>query len=150
MAVLQHQPQAMELLLIKATNLTLTDLRGRREVHTITEEPQGLVATLGRVTPRTVRLAMAGVIGLGLLLSAESGLVGPLAVSVALALGLHTIGELDPDDTEITHEIDEPGMTAREVERWWVLNDEHERLKSELAEKESKKAERRAKSGGSP
>ena len=73
-----------------------------------------------------------------------------IAASVALALGLHTIGELDPDDTEITHEIDEPGMTAREVEEWWVLNDEHERLKSEMADKEAKAAERRARSGGGP
>lgn len=141
----------MELLLIKSTNLTLTDLRGRREVHTLTEEPQGLVAALGRVTPTTARLAMAGVIGLGLLLSVETGLVGPLAASVALALGLHTIGEMDADETEIRHEIEEPGMTAREVEEFWVLNDEHERLKKEMAEAEAKKAERRAKSqGGSP
>lgn len=140
----------MELLLIKSTNLTLTDFRGRREVHTITEEPRGLMAALGSVTPRTARLAMAGCVALGVLISVETALVGPLVASIGLALALHTIGEMNADETEIIHEIDEPGMTAREVESWWVLHDEHERVKKEMAEKEQKRAERKAKSGGSP
>jgi len=136
----------METILLKTTNLTLADLRGEREVHRIEEEPDGVMVALGRVTPREARLAMAGAIGLGLLLSVETGLVGPLVASVAVAVGLHAVGELDAEATETVHEIHKPGMTAREVEEFWILNDEVEAEKKRQAEKESQKAKQTAKS----
>lgn len=139
---------AMETLLVKDAGYALREIRGEREVHRITEEPAGLVATLGRVTPRTARLATVGVVGLGLLLTAESGLVGPLVASVLLGVVLHRVGEFDAEATETVHEVERPGMTEREVHQRWVLHDEHEQMKKDRAEKERKKAERKAKSKG--
>lgn len=130
----------METILLKTTNLTLEDLRGKREVHHIEKEPRGMMAALGRVTPRSARLAMAGVVGLGALLTVETGLMGALAASIALALGLHMVGELDVGDSTTRHEIHTEGLSAKEVEKYWILNDEVEAEKKRRAKKEQQKA----------
>lgn len=139
---------AIETLLVKDAGYDLREIRGSREVHRITEDPDGLVAALGRVTPRTARLAMACCMGLGLLLSVESGLVAPLAASVALGVALHAVGELEAGESVTEHVIEEPGMPEREVLKRWVLHDEHERMKEDEAEKEQRKARQRANSHG--
>lgn len=139
---------AIETLLVKDAGYDLREIRGSREVHRLTEEPDGLVAALGRVTPRTARLAMACVVGLGLLLSVESALVAPLVASVALGVALHAVGELDAEESVTEHVIEEPGMTEREVLQRWTLHDEHERMKEDEAEKEQRRAKRRANTGG--
>lgn len=139
---------AIETLLVKDAGYDLREIQGSREVHRLTEEPDGLVAALGRVTPRAARLAMACVVGLGLLLSVESGLVAPLVASVALGVALHAVGELDAEESVTEHVIETPGMTEREVLQRWVLHDEHERMKEDEAEKEQRRAKRRANTGG--
>ena len=140
---------ALETKLVKEAGYALAEIRGEREVHRIREEPDGLVAALGRVTPRTVRLAMAGVLGLGILLAAETGLVGALVASVLVAVALHWVGELDAEATEVEHVVERPGMTEREVLQRRVLHDEHEQIKKEKAEEEHRKAKNKHK-GGSP
>lgn len=143
MDVIKHQPKALEMILVKA-GYSLREIRGEREVHRIREEPQGLVAAAGRVTPRSARLVAAGCLALGMLVAYETGLLSALAVSVALGVALHALGELEAEATETTHEIHRPGMDRREVVERVIQHDEHEQMKREDAESEAQAIQTKA------
>lgn len=148
MGVIAHRPKAVELTLIQA-GYTLADIRGEREVHEYEEQPQGLVAAVGRVSPRSALLAAAGSMALGLFLAYETGLVSPVALSVALAYGLHTLGQVDADTVEVEHEIERPGMTHHEVQQRLVQWHEWKRLEQKEQKKQAKKAEKAGKNPAS-
>lgn len=148
MAVIAHRPKAVELSLIQA-GYTLADIRGEREVHRYEEQPQGLAAAVGRVSPRSALLAAAGVMALGLFLAYETGLVSPVAASVALAYGLHTLGQVDSDPVEVEHEVHRPGMTHHEVQQRMVQWHEWKRLEKKEQEKQAKKARKAGKNPSS-
>lgn len=143
MGVIAHRPKAVELALVKA-GYTLADIRGEREVHTYEEQPQGLLASLGHVAPRTALLGAAGTLALGAFLAYETGLLSAVAVSVALAYGLHLVGQVDPDPTEVEHEVQRPGMTHEEVQHRLVQWDEWQRIEAEQQKKEARKAQQSA------
>lgn len=146
--MIKHQPKALEMLLVKEAGYNLSEIRGEREVHTITEEPQGLVAALGRVTPRAVRMAMAAAVALGMLGAYETGMASPLVVSLILAVALHWVGELDAEASQITHEVQKPGMKRREVYARAIQHDEHEQMKEEKREEAQRKAKTQANAQG--
>lgn len=138
----------VELVLVQE-GFTLRDLRGETEVHTITERPTDLWATLGRVTPRSVRFGIAGAVGLGLLLSVETGYVGPLAVSTAVGLVLYAIGELDePGPVTKTHKVDRRGLSEREVVEYLTMSNTLNEMEAEAREEARRKAEQREKRRG--
>lgn len=148
MGVIAHRPKAVELTLMQA-GYTLADIRGEREVHTHQEQPEGLVAAVGRVSPRSALLAAAGTLALGLFLAYETGLVSPVAVSVALAYGLHTLGQVNADTVEVEHEVHRPGMTHHEVQQRMVQWHEWKRLEKKHQEKQAKKARKAGKNPSS-
>lgn len=100
------------------------------------------------MTPGSVRVAIACSIGLGLLLSVETGLFTPIYVSLALGVALYAIGELpDPEPVTRTNKLRRPGMTEREVYRRLTMSNVIQELKKEEREKARRKAKR--KRGGS-
>lgn len=137
----------MELLLVKE-GFSLSDIRGWTETHTVEEPPSDMWASLGRVTPRSVRLGITGVVALGLLLSAETGYVGPLAVSVALGILLYLVGELDePGPVTKTHKVVRHGLQERVVMRYLTMANELGEMEEEAYEKSRREAERRSRQG---
>ncbi len=133
MNVLQHRHKAVELALVEA-GYSLAEIRGEREVHTVEEQPQGLVAAAGRVSPRSVRVAMACTLALGGLLAYETGVLSAVVLSVALAAGLHFLGEMDAEATEVRHEVERPGMPRQEVLDRLIQWNEWQEMKEEAAE----------------
>lgn len=100
------------------------------------------------MTPGSVRVAIACSIGLGLLLTVETGLFTPVYLSLALGVALYAIGELpDPEPVRKTHKVRRPGMTEREVYRRLTMSNVIQELKKEEREKARRKAKR--KRGGS-
>ena len=136
----------VELLLVQEAGFGLRDIRGETEVHTITEPPTDMWASLGRLTPRSVRLGIAGAVALGLLLSVETGYVGPLAVSTAVAVVLYAIGELDPPGPVTkTHKVERRGLTEREVTDYLTMSNTLSDMEAEAREEARREAERKAK-----
>lgn len=146
MNIIKHRPKAIELALVQA-GYTLADIRGEREVHTVVEQPDGLLAAVGRVSPRSALLAAAGTITLGLFLAYETALLSPVAVSLALAYALHLLGEADPGASEVQHEVERPGMTHDEVQERLIQWHEWQRIEAEQQEKEARKAKRQSNTG---
>lgn len=140
---MKHTPKAVELALVQA-GYTLADIRGEREVHTVEERPQGLLAAVGRVTPRSARVAAACTLALGLIIAWDTALLSPVVVSVALAAGLHLLGEVEAEATEVQHEVQRPGMKHREVQERMVQYDEWKRMEKRAQEKEANKAKGQA------
>jgi len=137
------------MILQKEANIPLDRLLGYEERSVTTEPRDDLWAALGRVSPRSARVVAAGVMGLGLLLAVETGVVGALAASMLAAVGLYYVGELqtaDPQTTVTTTRRE--GMSEEQVHRYLTLHDEHESLKSDQKEKAAKKARARAGSTG--
>jgi hypothetical protein len=94
------------------------------------------------------RIAAGGILILGLLGSAETGLLSPVALSVGVALVTFAIGELDdPGPVVKSHKVRRPGMTEREVYRRLTMSNEIQELKKEEQEKARRKA-RRKRGGG--
>lgn len=122
----------MELVLVEA-GYSLAEIRGEREVHTVEQRPQGLVAAAGRVSPRSVRVGAALVLAGGLLLAYQTGLVGAVVLSLVVAAGLHLLGEMDAEVQEVTHEVERPGMSHQEVLDRLVQYDEMEQIRDEKA-----------------
>lgn len=145
--MIKHRPKAVELALVQA-GYTLADIRGERVRTTTTTEPQGLLAAVGLLTPRVATAALAGVVALGLIWSAQTGLLGPLSVSVALGLGLYWLGQVDVEATETQHVVERPGMERREVQERLTQWDEWQRIRQEQQEQEARRAERQARAGG--
>lgn len=139
MNVLAHRPKAIELALVQA-GYTLADIRGEREVHTVEEQPQGLMAAVGRVTPRGARAAAACTLALGMLLAYETGVLSAVVLSVALGAGLHLLGEMDAEATEVRHEVQRPGMEHEEVQHRLIQWNEWKRIEKEQQKKEAQKA----------
>lgn len=121
----------------------LADLRGYEET-TVVEEPRtDLQASLASLTPRYVRAGMACVTALGLLLTVETGLLAPVAASIAIAVVLHLIGELDdPGPVTKIHRTRRHGITEREAFDYLTMSNEIQKLKEEEREKARKRAER--------
>lgn len=147
MDVIKHRPKAIELALVKS-GYALSDIRGEREVHQYEEQPQGLAAVLGRVSPRSALLAAAGVLALGLFLAYETALLSPVAASLGLAYALHLLGQVDADPVEVEHQVTRRGMTHQEVQERMIQAQEWKRIKKERQEREAQKAKAKAPSGG--
>lgn len=123
----------MELVLVQA-GYSLAEIRGEREVHTVEQRPQGLVAAAGRVSPRSVRVGAALVLAGGLLLAYQTGLVGAVVLSLVVAAGLHLLGEMDAEVQEVQHEVERPGMPHQEVLDRLVQYDEMQEMRQEQAD----------------
>jgi apolipoprotein N-acyltransferase len=143
MNVIAHRPKAVELALVQA-GYTLADIRGEREVHTYEEPPSGLAALVGDLPARVAHLAGAAALALGVLAAAETGLSSALVASVVLAYGLHVLGEMDPEATEVAHEVQRPGMSHHEVQQRMVQWDEWKRQEKQQAEKQQRQAQAQA------
>lgn len=88
-------------------------------------------------------------LALGLLGTVETGLLSPVAVSIAVGVLLFAIGEFeDPGPVAKTHKLRRPGMTEREVFRRLTMSTEINELKEEEQEKARRKAKRKRRSGG--
>lgn len=146
MNVLAHRPKALELALVQA-GYTLADIRGDREVHTVEEQPLGLMAAVGRVTPRSARAAAAGVLAVGMLLAYETGVLSAAVLSVGVAAGLHLLGEMEAEATEVRHEVERPGMDHDEVQHRLIQWNEWKRIEKEQQEQEAQQAQRGQPSG---
>ena len=122
---------------------SLDDIRGYEE-RTVVEEPRSdLWASLGRVAPRSLRAGMVGAMALGLVLSAETGLVAPVAASVAVALLLHYVERLpDPEPVTKILRTRRSGMTEQETMDYLTMSNEIAELKKEKREEARKEAER--------
>lgn len=135
----------MELLLVRE-GFSLTDLRGYEATHTVVEEREDIAASLGRLTPRTVRLAIAGAVALGLLAGVETGHATPVVASILVALALHAIGELDePGPVTKTHKVDRHGLTEREITDYLTMSNTLHKMEEEEREEARKRAEQKAK-----
>lgn len=122
---------------------SLSDIRGYEETTTVEEPRTDLWATLGRVTPRSVRAGMVGVVALGLLLSVETGLVAPVAASLGVALLLRAVRNLpDPEPVTKVLRTRRSGMTEQETMDYLTMSNEIAELKQEKTEEARKEAER--------
>lgn len=135
------------MILVKSAGYSLEDIRGASWEYRTAEEPSGLMAAASSLTPRSVRVGAATLLGLGGLLAYETGLLSAVAVSVALAVLLHYASEVDAEPVETVHEVEKPGMSVEEVMGRLHQHDEHEQMKNEEAEAEARKARRK---GGAP
>lgn len=123
-------------------------LFGYEETVTTVGEREDIAASLGRLTPETARYGIAGAVALGLLLSAETGYVSPLAVSTVVALVLHVVGELpDPEPVAKTHKVERHGLPERKVMRYLTMSNEYQKMENEAKEEARRKAERQSKNG---
>lgn len=139
--------ELVELLLVR-DGFGLRDIRGETEIHTITEPATDMWASLGRLTPRSVRLGIAAAMGLGLLLSVETGYVGPTAVSIVVALVFYAIGELDePGPVTKTHKVERRGLSEREVTDYLTMSNTLKEMRDEEIEDAREEAERRNRGG---
>ncbi len=95
------------------------------------------------------RIAAGGIVALGLLGTVETGLLSPVAVSLAAAVVLFALGELDdPGPVVKNHKVCRPGMTEREVYRRLTMSNEIQELQNEEQEKARRKARRKRSGGG--
>jgi len=86
---------------------------------------------------------MAGTIGVGTLLSIETGLVTPLIASLWVLLLLHYIERLDePEPVTKIHKTRRSGMTEQETMDYLTMSNEIAELKQEKREEARKEAER--------
>lgn len=147
MNVLAHRSKAMELGLLQA-GYSLADIRGEYEEHVVEEQPQGLLAAVGAVSPRGALSAAGCALALGLFTAYDTGLLSPVVLSVALAAGLYLLGQAQPESTEVRHETRRPGMGHREVQERLIQWNEWQRIKEEKQEQEARKARQQANTGG--
>lgn len=143
MDVLKHRHKAVELALVQA-GYSLDEIRGGREVHRTEERPTGLWAAVNRVTPRSARVALAGILALGLLAAYETAMLSPLAASIVLGVGFYLLGEVEADTVEIEHEVEREGMTYREAQERLIQWNEWQRIEAEKKKEAAKNAEKRA------
>lgn len=128
------------MMLQKEANFDLDRLLGYRETSTTTGPREDAWASLAAVTTRTWRAAIAGVLGVGVLLAVETGLFSALLGSLCAAVGLHYLSQLDSSEPKTAHTVTErEGMSEHDVWRYLILHDEHEKMKEDEAEKQSPK-----------
>jgi len=143
-----YQREAVEHYLV-SDGYSLDELRGYEFEFETTQDRTDTAAFLGRVTPRSVRVVAAGSVALGLLLSVETGLLSPVALSVALGVALYAVGELpDPEPVTKTHKVRRPGLTETEVYRRLTMSNVIQELKEEEQEKARRKARRKDRKPG--
>lgn len=136
------------MMLQKEANFDLDRLLGYEERSKTVSPRDDMWASLAALTPRTVRAAMVGTVGLGVLLAVESGLTAPFVASLLAAVALHYIGQLDSAEPVEEYTVTKrEGLSEHQVWRYLTLHDEHESLKKDKQESELREA--RAKSGGS-